>query len=200
MSTRNPGGTTNTAKPEGYVSGRPVDGSPQPQPQPQSEDPSHPMQAAAPLRPGEWHSPDEYAPPPKRDREKEEQERKRARHKETKSLADERGEEWGLRDVRRDATAITRPIRVWCYADRLVLVPETGSGEPHVIAVDARMARSIDKFVAAVWEYMDTWGIAGKRMYWRPVLNVYVAPGAEAQFQDFNALLQGSGLTIERKS
>ena len=41
--------------------------------------------------------------------------------------------------------------------------------------------------------------MAGRGMYWRPVLQVYVAPDAERRFADLATLLAGSGLTIERK-
>ena len=42
-------------------------------------------------------------------------------------------------------------------------------------------------------------GMAGKGVYWRPILHVYVAPGAEQRFADLDRLLQGSGLIIQKK-
>jgi len=45
---------------------------------------------------------------------------------------------------------------------------------------------------------LAAWGIAGRGMYWRPVLHVYVAPEAEQRFAELSALLEGSGLTVER--
>ena len=59
------------------------------------------------------------------------------------------------------------------------------------------METSIDKFTAAVWEQMDSWGMAGTGMYWHPVLNVHVAPGARGHFDEMKALLKDSGLTIQ---
>ena len=41
--------------------------------------------------------------------------------------------------------------------------------------------------------------MAGREMYWRPVLNFYVAPGAEPRMLDLTRSLEGSGLVIERK-
>jgi hypothetical protein len=41
--------------------------------------------------------------------------------------------------------------------------------------------------------------MAGNRMYWRPILQVQVAPGGEERFRDLAVLLEGSGLTVERK-
>jgi hypothetical protein len=68
------------------------------------------------------------------------------------------------------------------------------------IEIGPRTEDSIDAFVSAVWERIDSWGIAGKGMYWQPVLNVRVAPGAEGRFTDLNVLLENSGLEVARKS
>lgn len=81
-----------------------------------------------------------------------------------------------------------------------MLVPEPGYGSPKTIPLPGSTAQAIDKLVAAVWEHMDTWGIAGKNMYWHPILNVYAAPGGQRRLEDLDRLLRGSGLTIERKT
>ena len=80
-----------------------------------------------------------------------------------------------------------------------MLVPDAGFGPRKEIALGPSTAGSIDKLVAALWEQMDSWGIAGEGMYWRPVLNVYVAPGAQQRLEDLQILLDGSGFNIERK-
>ena len=59
--------------------------------------------------------------------------------------------------------------------------------------------QAIDPLMAAIWEQMDSWGMAGKGMYWRPLLSIYVAPGAEQRFNDLQRLLRGSGLTLQKK-
>jgi hypothetical protein len=46
---------------------------------------------------------------------------------------------------------------------------------------------------------MEGWGIAGKGMYWRPVLKIRVAPGAEQRFNELSYLLEGSGMTVQRE-
>jgi len=116
-----------------------------------------------------------------------------------KSLAKKRGRDWGLRDANHKSTPISRPIRVECYADRLVLVPDTGWSGRKEIPLGPRTEGSIDKFIAAVWDDMDSWGMAGNSMYWHPVLNCYVAPGGQQRFNDLHILLEGSGLPVERK-
>lgn len=114
------------------------------------------------------------------------------------SLAKTRGRNWGLPDANQTAVAITRPIRVECHPDRLVIVPEAGLGQPNTIAVTGSTEASVDSFVSAVWDYMDAWGRAGRGMYWRPALNVYVAPNAELRVAQLEALLQDSGLQFNQ--
>jgi hypothetical protein len=187
----NPGaaGQSSVARPEGYVIGQPQDG-----PSP-LRDPSAPVQSGgSPLRPGEWHPREEYTPP----KDDEDNDTKHKKDKETRSLAESRGEEWGLRRETH-GVAVARPIRVECYPDRLVVAAEAGYSEAKVIPMPGRTSQAIDKFVAAVWDRMQDWGIAGKGMYWRPILRVYVASGGERRFDEFNRLLYGSGLTVERK-
>jgi len=115
------------------------------------------------------------------------------------SLAQRRGTDWGLRGNNGGAVPITRPIRVDCYPDRLVIVPERGLAGAKTVPLGTWTEQSMDEFVGGVWRYVDTWGIAGNGMYWRPVLHVSVAPGAERRFEELNALMEDSGLRIERR-
>jgi hypothetical protein len=157
------------------------------------------MAPAVPLRPGEWR-PSEETSPSKRDRDAEEKEKQeKKKHPYDKVKLDHSQDDWALRNATRHAAAISRPIHVDCYPDRVVLVPEAGSGEPHVVFCENGGQRDADKLIAAVWEVMDTWGMAGREMYWRPILNFYVAPGAEPRMLDLTRSLEGSGVVIERK-
>ena len=52
------------------------------------------------------------------------------------------------------------------------------------------------KFVAAVWEHMQTWGIAGRGMYWKPVLYVHPSPTGHQRAADLKVLLDRSGLEV----
>jgi hypothetical protein len=182
--------TAAVARPDGYISGRPNDGNPQPVPAPQPSNVA--MAPATPLRPGEWR---EETPPPKPDPDAAAKEKKK--HPYDKVKLDHDQEDWALRNSTRNAAAISRPIHVDCYPDRVVLKSEADS-EPRVVFCN-NDRRDADKFVVAVWEIMDTWGMAGREMYWRPVLNFYVVPGAERRMFDLSRSLEGSGLVIERK-
>ena len=150
------------------------------------------------MRPGEWEpTPD---PPPKKHDDKDDKDDDNPSSKHSKSLASKRGADWGLRDAGRGSVGVTRPIRVECYGDRLVVVSERGPDSNKVIAAAARARHpSIDPLISAIWEQMESWGMAGRGMYWRPVLQVYVAPDADRRFAELSTLLEGSGLTVERK-
>jgi hypothetical protein len=84
-------------------------------------------------------------------------------------------------------------------ADRLVVRGENPSGrDQRVIPLGADTLDAVDELVAVVAERVETWGMAGRGMYWRPLLVMEVAPGGEARFAELQALLADSGLDIRR--
>ena len=114
-------------------------------------------------------------------------------------LAEIRGKNWALPDAANGSVGITRPIRVNCYPDRLELVPNTSQTSLQVVALGGRTEDTVDTFISAVWDHMKSWGIAGRGMYWQPILNVQVVPGAERRFADLKMLLDRSGLEVKRR-
>jgi hypothetical protein len=148
-----------------------------------------------PLRPGEWR--ESVKPPPFKADDEKPDEKKNGKHQ--KSLASKRGPDWALPDAAHGSVPVTRPIKVECRADQLIIVPEPGLPGGKAIPLGTSTEASTQTFISAVWEHMETWGIAGRGMYWRPILNVYVAPGAEQRFADLQMLLDGSGLKVVRK-
>ncbi len=113
-------------------------------------------------------------------------------------LAEARGKNWALPDAANGSFGITRPIRVDCHPDRLEVVSASGQARGQVVALGDRTEDTVDTFISAVWDHMESWGIAGRGMYWQPVLNVRVAAGAEARFADLKTLLDRSGLRVKR--
>ena len=168
---------------------------------PPRRDPSRYDEADVPREPVTALRPGEYQPWSIRIRRATTTRARTKDRKKVKSLAADRGLDWGLRNARRGAAAISRPIRVDCYADRLAMAPGAGrgGGQDHPHAQRHRGRRPV-QFVAAVWERLDAWGIAGNRMYWRPILEVHVAPGGQQTFQELCILLDGSGMNIEQKA
>lgn len=117
-----------------------------------------------------------------------------------KSAALARGRDWALKNKSPRATAITRPIRVRCLPDRLVIMPERGDdARPKEIPLSSSVQNALDPFVNAIWKHTERWGLAVANGYWKPVLHVEVAPGGEANHHQLEALLQGSGLEVIRK-
>jgi len=117
----------------------------------------------------------------------------------SRSLAITRGRNWGLPGETRGAVPITRPIDIRCHGDRIEIVGGRGL-KPKTIHLGPRTEQSIDELVSTVWTHIESWGIAGRGMYWRPVLNVTVAPGAERRYGALGGLLDGSGLVVTRNN
>ena len=185
-----------TERPEGYITGQPP--REQAAQTTSSQPPPEGAQRGYALRPGEWQPTPEPPPKPRDDKQDKKDDDKHG-GKRKESLAQKRGADWGLRDATRGSVGITRPIRVECYADRLLVVSERGPTGNKVVALGPRAESSIDTLISAVWEHMEAWGMAGRGMYWRPLLQFHVAPDAEQRFAELSALLEGSGLTVERK-
>ena len=115
-------------------------------------------------------------------------------------MAGARGADWGLPNANPRATGVTRPMRVACYPDRLLILPDPGDQRPpKVVLLPESTAHGVDAFVSAVWEAMESWGIALAGGYWKPILQVDVQPGAERRFQELEILLRDSGLVVRRK-
>ncbi|MBN2292202.1 MAG: hypothetical protein JXM70_07240, partial [Pirellulales bacterium] len=149
-------------------------------------------------RPGEWTPTDPRHRPTKLKDPLTETDKQS--HNTSSSLAMKRGKNWALPGTAQRATPLVRPIQIECHPNRLILIPESGLSGRQEVVLDTHTSDSINEFVAAVWHYMDnSWGIAGQGMYWKPILKVEVAPGAEGRFRDLQMLLEGSGLRIERR-
>jgi hypothetical protein len=149
-------------------------------------------QVAQSLHPGEWRERPPELPPEPVDLHKDKDKKKAKPSK-------YRGQDWGLRDSAQGSVPITRPVILECQADRLVLLPDRARGGNPVVVMASNADSTVDDLVSAIWDRMGQWGMAGKGMYWRPVLHVKVAPGGEQRFSDLQTLLQGSGLDIVKQ-
>ncbi len=115
-------------------------------------------------------------------------------------LADRRGQNWGLPNFAPSATGFTRPIRVVIDTKRIVVIPERGAGDPPiVIAAEGQIANAVDALVAALWDRVERWGTAGENAYWKPVLTIEVAPGADQRYETLSRLFQRSGIDVTRR-
>jgi multidrug efflux pump subunit AcrA (membrane-fusion protein) len=112
-----------------------------------------------------------------------------------------RGSNWGLSGATNRSTGITRPLQVVVLLDRLVLVPERGDSRPaQQLRISPQMSQAeLDRFVETVQLEMKSWGLAVEGGYWKPILQIEVAPDAERHYADLVRGLEGSGFEIERK-
>jgi hypothetical protein len=69
---------------------------------------------------------------------------------------------------------------------------------PEVFAHDGSVVPVIDGAVEAIRRRLASWGIAGRRAYWQPILRVHVADDAQHCYDELVILLQDSGLPITR--
>lgn len=117
------------------------------------------------------------------------------------SMCASRGADWALPKASRNATGVTRPVRVACWPDRLLILPDQGDQRnPPTITIKNDLSDQIDEFVSEIWKHTDRWGLALAGGYWKPVVHVEVAPGGEAMFRELEQLMEGSGLEVKRKS
>lgn len=117
----------------------------------------------------------------------------------SKSMAHSRGRDWGLPETGAGAVGATRPIRVECHNDRIVIIPDNKADPPKVIKLGPKTADSMDELVAGVWQHMKGWGMAGKGLYWKPQLMVDIKPGAADRYADMKSLLDSSGLDVAER-
>lgn len=113
------------------------------------------------------------------------------------AAAKRRGRNWALPDSGQASIPVSRPVRVICQHDQLIILVDNNLQKSKVVPVEGATHDAIDPLVAQLWEHMETWGIAGNGMYWRPVLILQPVPGGEGRAEDLRRLLQGSGLAIE---
>ena len=117
------------------------------------------------------------------------------------SVAAQRGQKnWANPDAGTTSMAIERPIRMVCDSEHLTLLPETGGLRGmKVIRLGPRTETSVDDLVSAVWDRIDSWGVAGHGMYWRPRLQMIVEPGGQRRYTELQALLADSGFDVHGK-
>ncbi|MHB8969047.1 MAG: hypothetical protein ACYC3X_03100 [Pirellulaceae bacterium] len=114
-------------------------------------------------------------------------------------LAKTRGRDWGLPQHVANATGVVRPLRIACLEDRLIILPDRGETRAlDIVLVEGGMSDEIDSLTSKIWSRVEGWGMAVAGGYWKPVLNVRVAPGADSRFEELRVLLDGSGLDVRR--
>jgi hypothetical protein len=112
----------------------------------------------------------------------------------------QREKNWANPDAGTTNVPIQRPIRIVCDADHLTLLPEgRGRQGMRVIQLRPQTSESLDDLVSTVWDRIDSWGTAGRNMYWRPTLVMEVEPGGERRYAELQAMLANSGFDVHAR-
>lgn len=112
------------------------------------------------------------------------------------SIASFRGRNWALPSHTSGAAAYVRPIRLSCEANRIQVLSQDQIVA--TIEIADSMERATGRLVSEVWKTIDQWGIAGDQAFWKPELRFSVMPGGERRFAQLQAMLDESGLIVEK--
>lgn len=110
------------------------------------------------------------------------------------SMATSRGKNWASLATQDRPVPITRPIRLECSPQEFRLLDDAGRRVETRIAVSGDTSEAIDPLVAAIHKRVDTWGLAGDRMYWKPQLVLSETPDGRSRREDLERLLADSGI------
>jgi hypothetical protein len=114
------------------------------------------------------------------------------------SLAQSRGENWALPSKTAGATAYVRPIRVICGPSEIEV--HSVLGAEAMISTKDGIEAAVDPLVNAIWQQIESWGVAGGGSYWKPELRVSVISGGELNFEKLRGLLDSSGVALRKAS
>jgi hypothetical protein len=114
----------------------------------------------------------------------------------TPSAAITRGANWANDAAKNRAAPITRPIRVLVTQTEMTIVPEEGNAAASSVLFTQSTGQVLDGIAGTVKHHIEGWGLAGTNMYWRPMLVLEVAPGAERHAIRIRDLLRDSGVDV----
>jgi hypothetical protein len=108
---------------------------------------------------------------------------------------------WDAPERSAKAVAVRRMIRVVVRESQLgIMSDESSSKRPNLsgktIAFEGDTVESLDEFVKAMQEQVESWGIAGDGLYWRPVLELHVGPDGQRRADDLQRLLKNSDIEV----
>lgn len=177
----------------------PVDGTQQTPAKQQLGSAFYPQQAPPELRTGEGKHGAQYAQPNSPD-QKDASGGAGGTRSSAKPIAATRGGNWALPSAGPKNTAITRPVTLVVSGEQMTLVQERGVlGPAETVPVNGDMEAAVDKLVRLIHTRIDSWGMAGRNFYWKPILQVTVEQGGEPVVRQLETLMYGSGIEVNRK-
>jgi hypothetical protein len=109
----------------------------------------------------------------------------------------QRSQNWALKGATQSSSGISRTVRIRCEADSFVLSAQAGLVREQAFPINDSISTAADQLVQAIWEFQNSWGVAGENRHWRPILQVRVVPGGEQRLRELKVLLKNSGWAIE---
>ncbi len=94
------------------------------------------------------------------------------------------------------AIPLRRAITANLYPDRLVIL-HNGTLQATTIPLNQPLGRWASQLTDVLAREIQSWGKAGRGMYWKPALRVHVAPGAKQKWQLLQQALRTSGLEVQ---
>ena len=116
------------------------------------------------------------------------------------SIAASQGSNWALPGANGGGIGITRPLQVYCGREYITILGESGTTNSRHdnLAINGDLQAAMKPLAETIWQRIEHWGIAGPNVYWKPVLQFRVEPGAEQQYEQIKILLDGSGFEVQR--
>ncbi len=104
---------------------------------------------------------------------------------------------WALPNAGVGNVAVSRMMKVTLDANTLTVYPKDPQWQPDVVRLQPNTQDSLDDFRIAVWREMDRWGLAGRGMYWKPILKFEVTPDGADRYFELKQMMENSGFVLE---
>jgi hypothetical protein len=113
------------------------------------------------------------------------------------SLAGRRGSNWASLATQDRPIPLTRPIRLECAAHEFRILASGGRVQSR-IPIGTYTAGAVDPLVQELHAEVGRWGLAGDRMYWKPLLVLSATADGQSRRDDLERLLVDSGIDTRR--
>lgn len=115
-------------------------------------------------------------------------------------VVNSRGQDWAVDRKKPNAVPIRRTIQVVVRQDHITIMSDqaaTARSGGKRIDLEGDTVQALDPLVAALRAHVDSWGLAGDGLYWRPVLILNVAADGQRRADDLARLLKNSGFELQ---
>lgn len=111
-----------------------------------------------------------------------------------------RGKNWAIRNANPGMIPIRRTIQIMIRDDALVIMPEAAGAVGREFAFGPSSNQAYEDLLSAVDKRIQDWGMAGQGLYWRPVIELRVAPNGDGRVDQLVQLLEHGGAEVRSDS